>query len=115
MASPRITVTTPLTFELPRALVVQIQSWRGRFGLKSASDVVRRALEDFDFTAFQAPRRDQCQISVRLPASRKRSLFSCARRHKVSAGELLRAALESFAPRAAHAGNGRPRRISRRR
>ncbi len=99
MASPRTPVTTPLTFELPRALVDQIQSLRGRNGLKSASDVVRHALDDFDFAAFQAPCRDQCQISVRLPPARKRTLFQCARRHKVSAGELLRAALESFSPR----------------
>ncbi len=112
MASPRTTVTTPLTFELPRTLVVQIQSWRGRYGLKSASDVVRRALDEFDFKAFEAPDRDQCQISVRLPPARKRSLFHCARQHKVSAGELLRAALEAFSPRAA---NGSPRRASRRR
>ena len=115
MASPRTTVTTPLTFELPRTLVVQIQSLRGRYGLKSASDVVRRALEEFDFSAFRAPPRDQCQISVRLPPARKRSLFHTARRHKVSAGELLRAALEAFSPRVARPGNGARRRNSRRR
>jgi len=115
MASPRSSVTTPLTFELPRALVEQIQSWRGRFGLKSASDVVRRALDEFDFEAFQAPNRDQCQISVRLPPARKRSLFTSARRHKVSAGELLRAALESFSPKPVRAANGHRRQNSRRR
>ena len=82
--------------------------------MKSASDVVRRALEKFDFVAFQAPPRDQCQISVRLPAAGKRALFHSARRHKVSAGELLRAALEAFSPQAgrtaAERNRGGPRR-----
>jgi hypothetical protein len=61
--------------------------------------VVRRALQDFDFAAFKTPRREQCQISVRLPPARKRTLFQCARQKKVSAGELLRTALEAFSPR----------------
>ena len=100
MASPRNSVTTPLTFELPRSLVDHIHVLKGRCGLRSVSDVVRRALEAYDLAAFETPDRDQCQISVRLPPARKRSLFSCARRHQVSAGELLRAALESFAPKA---------------
>jgi Arc/MetJ-type ribon-helix-helix transcriptional regulator len=76
-------------------------------GLKSASDVVRRALDGFDFAGFVPPPRDQSQISVRLTADQKRVLFKTARQKKVSAGELLRAALEALADEAA-AGKKRP-------
>ena len=98
MASNSTLASTPLTFELPRSLVDHIHSCRGQPGLKSVSDVVRYALSRFDFAAFQAPPREQLQISVRLSPVQKRALFQHARRKKVSAGELLRAALESLAP-----------------
>ena len=101
MASQPLLAPTPLTFELPSALVDRIHAYRGRLGLKSASDVVRHALASFDYDSFQAAARDHCQISVRLAPDQKRTLFRCARQKKVSAGELLRAALESLAARAA--------------
>ncbi len=101
MASHRLLASTPLTFEIPSCLVDRIHDCRGRLGLKSASDVVRRALAGFDFAGFQAPAREQCQISVRLAPDQKRMLFKTARQKKVSAGELLRAALEAFSDGAA--------------
>lgn len=104
MASTPTLASTPLTFELPRTLVEQIHLCRGRHGLKSVSDVVRRALERFNFATFQAPRREQFQISVRLSPAQKRILFQNARRQRVSVGELLRAALQAFAR--APAGRG---------
>lgn len=110
MASNSSFVSTPLTFELPRSLVEHIHSCRGQPGLDSVSDVVRHALNSFDLTAFRAPPRDQMQISVRLSVAQKRELFQVARKKKVSAGELLRAALEALAP----ASNGRKRRGSAR-
>ncbi len=101
MASHQTFASTPLTFELPRPLVVEIHRCRGRLGLGSVSAVVRQALESFNFGAFQAPPREQQQISVRLSAAQKRALFQQARRKKVSAGELLRAAVEALSARAA--------------
>jgi hypothetical protein len=101
MASNRLLASTPLTFELPSSLVDRIHECRGRLGLKSASDVVRRALAGFDFAGFQAPANEQCQISVRLAPDQKRTLLKAARQKKVSAGELLRAALEALAGGAA--------------
>lgn len=86
----------PLTFELSRALVDKIHRCRVRLGLKSVSAVVRHALDRFDFAAFAAPRRDQLQVSVRLSAPQKRTLRREARTRKVSAGELLRAAIEAL-------------------
>ena len=110
MASHRLLASTPLTFELPSALVDQIHSCRGRLGLKSASDVVRRAISGFDFAGFQAPAREQCQISVRLTPDQKRTLFKAARQKKVSAGELLRAAVEALSTAAPASGrNGGPK------
>ncbi|HUJ42202.1 MAG TPA: CopG family transcriptional regulator [Opitutaceae bacterium] len=97
MATDHPLAPTPLTFELPRSLVERIHSCRTRLGLKSASAVVRRALECFDFSAFTAPRREQCQVSVRLSPAQKRLLFHHARRQRVSAGVLLRTALEALA------------------
>ena len=97
MASHRLLASTPLTFELPSSLVDRIHDCRGRLGLKSASDVVRRALAGFDYAGFQAPAREQCQISVRLAPDQKKVLFKTARQKKVSAGELLRAAVEELA------------------
>jgi len=99
MATDHPLAPTPLTFELPRSLVERIHSCRARLGLKSASAVVRRALECFDFAAYTAPRREQCQVSVRLSAAQKRLLFHHARRQRVSAGVLLRSALEALALR----------------
>jgi Arc/MetJ-type ribon-helix-helix transcriptional regulator len=75
--------------------------------LKSASEVVRHALARFDYAAFQPPPRDQCQISVRLAPDQKRLLFRSARQKRVSAGELLRAALETLSIRPAFAGADR--------
>jgi hypothetical protein len=104
MASHHLLASTPLTFELPSSLVDWIHSCRGRLGLKSASEVVRHALARFDYAAFQPAPRDQCQISVRLGPDQKRLLFRSARQKKVSAGELLRAALETLSIRPAYAG-----------
>ena len=101
MANHHTLAPAPLTFELPRALVDRIHSCRGRLGLKSISAVVRRALADFNFAAFRAPRREQCQISVRLSPAQKQTLFHYARRKNVSAGVLLRSALETLSPRVA--------------
>lgn len=96
MASNRLLASTPLTFELPSSLIARIHDCRGRLGLKSASEVVRRALAGFDFAGFKTPAREQCQISVRLAPDQKRALFKAARQKKVSAGELLRAAIEAL-------------------
>lgn len=97
MASLHVPASTPLTFELPSSLVDRIHACRGRLGLKSASDVVRRALDGFDYAGFQTPAREQCQISVRLAPDQRRMLLKAARQKKVSAGEILRAAIEAMA------------------
>ncbi|MDD2764909.1 MAG: ribbon-helix-helix protein, CopG family [Opitutaceae bacterium] len=110
MASQPLLASTPLTFELPRALVDRIQSCRRGLGLKSVSDVIRRALDDFDFATFNPLPREQCQISVRLSPAGKRILFHHARRKKVSAGVLLRSALEALLPRPSQAKRGAPAR-----
>jgi Arc/MetJ-type ribon-helix-helix transcriptional regulator len=104
MASNRLLASTPLTFELPKSLVDRIHECRGRLGLKSASDVVRRALAGFDYAGFQCSPHEQSQISVRLTPDQKRILVRTARQKKVSAGELLRAALEELAAAAPAAG-----------
>jgi len=107
MASTSSFAATPLTFELSRDLVKRIQRCRRRRGLKSTSAVVRAALERFDYAGFRAARREQFQISVRLAPAQKQTLFRQAYRRRVSAGELLRAALEAFAREPAAGPPGR--------
>ena len=92
-------VSTPLTFDLPGALVAKIHQCRRELGQVSASEVVRLAVARFDFAAWQPAIETHRQISVRLPAALKVELGRQAKNKKVSAGELLRAALTRFSAR----------------
>jgi predicted transcriptional regulator len=56
--------------------------------------VIRVALEQFNYAAYQVARVEQRQISVRLPDVLKKNLQRQARLKRTSAGELLRAAID---------------------
>ena len=51
MASRSPKKSAPLTFDLPLGLITKIKAARKSRGLKSASEVVRLAIEGFDFEA----------------------------------------------------------------
>ena len=90
------TVTAPLTFDLPLSLIEKIGIQRKKLGLRSASEVVREAIANFDIdrgTIASEPRR---QVSVRLSADIKARLVKAAKRKKTSTGGLLRLALDAF-------------------
>ncbi len=87
---------SPLTFELPLELIARIEKCREFLGLGSASEVVRAAVERFDFVRCQPVRVPQKQISVRLSATQRTTLKKQARLKKVSVGELLRLAIEDL-------------------
>lgn len=64
----------------------------------SVSDIIRTALERFDFENVVVVRPNQLQISVRLPGPIRASLKRVSRRQHVSVGQLVRAAVEAYLP-----------------
>jgi Arc/MetJ-type ribon-helix-helix transcriptional regulator len=101
MPTKKATVTAPLTFELPLSLIARIAARQKRLGMRSASEVVRAALANFDIDRSAIATEPRRQISVRLPAGTRGGLVKAARRKKTSIGTLLRLALESFASKPA--------------
>ena len=62
--------------------------------MKTASEVVRLALEDCDFESYRPSHDPHRQISVRISARQRATLKRYARTKQASVGELLRLALE---------------------
>ncbi|MBP7142212.1 MAG: ribbon-helix-helix protein, CopG family [Opitutaceae bacterium] len=96
MANKNSPAANPVTFELPLPLVEKIEATLTSNGARSVSEVIRCALEEFDYSQFQADRAEHRQISVRLPQGIKKTLLRQARLKRVSAGEILRAAIEAL-------------------
>lgn len=65
---------------------------------KSVSDIIRTALEQYDFTDVLVMHPAQLQISVRLPLELRRLLKKTARSKNTSVGHLVRAAVEAYLP-----------------
>jgi Arc/MetJ-type ribon-helix-helix transcriptional regulator len=103
MASSSKNNSSPLTFDLPLELIAKIKLARKSRGLQSASEVVRLAIEQFDFEACSPAQQPHRQISVRVAASQRAMLKRYARSKDTSVGELLRLALEGLAVRAPRA------------
>ena len=93
--------SAPLTFDLSHALIAKIKAARKGRGLKTASEVVRLAIEQFDFEASTPNREPHRQISVRVAAPQRAMLKRYARSKDTSVGELLRLALEGLAAKPA--------------
>ena len=96
MTSRSPSVAAPLTFDLPESLVKKIESCRDNHDLKTASEVVRLAIAQFDFAGCKPEHDPHRQISVRIAAKDRAMLRRFARQKGVSVGELLRLALEDF-------------------
>ena len=75
---------------------------KGR-GLKTASEVVRLAIAQFDFEACTPHHEPHRQISVRVAATQRAMLKRYARSKDTSVGDLLRLALEDLAVKPARA------------
>ena len=88
--------SAPLTFDLPISLIAKIESHRRRFKLKTASEVVRQAIDEFDFEGCRPARDPHRQVSVRLSPNQRAMLKRYARKKNASVGELLRFALEGL-------------------
>ena len=90
------TASAPLTFDLPISLIAKIEASRRKYGLKTASEVVRLAIDEFNFEDCRPARDPHRQVSVRLGASQRAMLKRFAKKKNASVGELLRFALEGL-------------------
>lgn len=101
MASNSRKASAPLTFDLPVSLIAKISACRRGHGLKTASEVVRFAIQTFDFEGCQPTRDPHRQISVRVTSNQRAMLKRYAKAKDASIGEMLRLALESLPLKAA--------------
>jgi Arc/MetJ-type ribon-helix-helix transcriptional regulator len=88
--------SAPLTFDLPESLIDHIEACRKGHGFATASEVVRTAISEFDFSGCKPQRDPHRQISVRITADQRATLKRHARQKDASVGELLRHALEAM-------------------
>src|SRR5688572_7917753 len=65
---------------------------------KSVSDIIRAALERYDFSDVLVMHPAQVQVSVRLNPEIRRQLKKTARSKHTSVGHLVRAAVEAYLP-----------------
>jgi predicted DNA-binding protein len=65
---------------------------------KSISDIIRAALERYDFSDVLVMHPAQLQVSVRLNPEIRRQLKKTARSKHTSVGHLVRAAVEAYLP-----------------
>ena len=65
---------------------------------KSVSDIIRTALERYDFSDVVVMHPAQLLVSVRLPAKIRKQLKKTARSKHTSVGHLVRAAVEAYLP-----------------
>ncbi len=107
MPSKKSTVRAPLTFDLSESLLKKVDDYRRKSGLGSNSEVIRSAIQAYDFSSFRSDDKAHRQISVRIDAERKKELLKIARQKKASVGELLRAALEELSEPPATASGAR--------
>jgi len=101
---PTAQESSPLTFDLKEELLAKIDSARTALGMSTNSEVIRHAIEAYEFAAYQAPVRSHRQISVRLRLDTKQRLVKLAKKNDVSVGELLRTAIDALPAKKAKAG-----------
>jgi predicted DNA-binding protein len=65
---------------------------------KSVSEIIRTALERYDFSDVVVMHPAQLLVSVRLPVEIRRQLKKTARSKHTSVGHLVRAAVEAYLP-----------------
>lgn len=93
--------SAPLTFDLPVDLISKIKTLRAGHGLQTASEVVRLAMDQFDFERCEPVTVPHRQISVRITTDQRAMLKRYAKKKDTSVGELLRLAIENLPARAA--------------
>lgn len=96
MASRQSKKPTPVTFDLSLDLLAKIEVCRKDMGAETASEIIRAALDRFDFASCKPEVTPHRQISVRLTSEQRANLKRFARVKDVSVGELLRMAVEDM-------------------
>ena len=96
MATRSRSNSSPLTFDLPDSLITKIESLRRQRNLKSVSEVVRLAVDEFDFTTCEFSTDPFRQISVRVADAQRGLLKRVARQKRASIGEVVRRAIEAL-------------------
>ncbi|MBS0631441.1 MAG: CopG family transcriptional regulator [Verrucomicrobia bacterium] len=89
-------ISAPLTFDLPLSLIDKIQARQKSLGLATASEVVRLAMDQFDFERCIPPSEPHRQISVRMNPKQRATLKRHAKSKNTSVGELLRLAIDAL-------------------
>lgn len=74
--------------------------------VKSVSELIRAALERFDFENVVVVRPAQLMISVRLPMAVRQQLKRVSRAKHTSVGQLVRSAVEAYLPQLEGAAAG---------
>lgn len=93
MPNKKTPPATPLTFDVNGPLLETLRTEQKRSGARSVSEIVRDAVESFDYNTYTPESVDHRQISVRIAESTRRKLVRTAKSRKVSVGEVVRAAL----------------------
>lgn len=101
MAKKPVPSPAPVTFDLPESLILKLEAQRKKLGLKSISETVRHAIDNFDLSTYENQTEVRRQISVRLPSAQKTTLVKAARKQKISLGEIVRASVESLSAKRA--------------
>lgn len=96
MAADKSSGNAPLTFDLKQDLFNQLKQFQAESGAPSLSEVIRFAINSFDFENFKSTSEPHKQLSVRLPEDLKQLLLKISRQKQVSIGELLRVALDAL-------------------
>ena len=107
MPGKKSNVRAPLTFDLSESLLKRVDEYRRKSGLDSNSEVIRNAIQHYNFSNYKSDDKAHRQISVRIDAAQKQELLKVSRQKKTSVGELLRAALEALSELPVPAGGSK--------
>ena len=84
---------SPLTFELDLESYSKLAGLVASSGAASMSQIIRVALQGYDFSRFEPVGSENRQISVRIDPDLREQIAKTAKAHDASFGEVLRAAL----------------------
>lgn len=96
MPSTKKNYDTPLTFELDLELCETLQGLKDDGPFKSASEIIRKSIESFDFDTVERCGPEKKQLSTRLPKELRQQLQEVSDEAGVSIGNLIRRCLVQF-------------------
>ena len=94
-----IKTKTPLTIEVDQETLQKIERLKDKRNERSASAVIRAALDDIDLSKIRVSKEEHRQISVRLDPAQRSMLLKVAKEQNSSLGYILRTAVSLMAER----------------